>query len=204
MRAAATGLVSSGEVEVLGQLNHPNIVAIHDSGSAAGSFFFVMDYISGQPLDVWMAARERSIDDTLKLFAKICEAVNAAHVARHHSPRPETRQHPHRRRRRAARSGFRAGQGGHEAEASLVTMTGQFVGSLPWASPEQAEAAPGKIDIRTDVYSLGVILYQMLTGKFPYDVVGSMRDVLDRIMKAEPARPARSAGRSTTKLRPSS
>ena len=45
-----------------------------------------------------------------------------------------------------------------------MTMTGQVMGSLPWASPEQAEAKPGKIDMRTDVYSLGVVLYQMLTG----------------------------------------
>ncbi len=77
-----------------------------------------------------------------------------------------------------------------EGAASAMTMTGQFIGSLPWASPEQAEAAPGKIDMRTDVYSLGVVLYQMLTGKFPYEVIGNMRDVLDRIMKAEPAKPS--------------
>ena len=77
-----------------------------------------------------------------------------------------------------------------DQEASMMTMTGQFIGSLPWSSPEQAEGKPGKIDVRTDVYSLGVILYQMLTGKFPYDVIGNMRDVLDRIMKPEPARPS--------------
>ncbi len=71
-----------------------------------------------------------------------------------------------------------------------MTVTGQFVGSLPWASPEQAEGMPSKIDVRTDVYSLGVILYQMLTGRFPYEVVGNMRDVLDRIMKAEPIKPS--------------
>ncbi|HEY3246107.1 MAG TPA: protein kinase [Phycisphaerae bacterium] len=71
-----------------------------------------------------------------------------------------------------------------------MSITGQFIGSLPWASPEQAEGAPDKIDIRTDVYSLGVILYQMLTGTFPYEVIGNMRDVLDRIMRAGPARPS--------------
>jgi WD40 repeat protein len=70
-----------------------------------------------------------------------------------------------------------------------MTMSGQFVGSLPWASPEQAEGIPARIDVRTDVYALGMILYQMLTGKFPYDVIGSTRDVLDRIITADPIRP---------------
>ena len=72
----------------------------------------------------------------------------------------------------------------------VMTITGQFLGSLPWASPEQAEGRPEKIDVRTDVYSLGVILYHMLTGRFPYEVVGNMRDVLDNILKAEPAKPS--------------
>jgi len=67
-------------------------------------------------------------------------------------------------------------------------MTGQFVGSLPWASPEQAEGAPAKIDIRTDVYSLGVIFYQALAGRFPYSVIGNIRDVIDRILNTTPPR----------------
>ena len=67
---------------------------------------------------------------------------------------------------------------------------GRFVGSLPWASPEQIEARPGGIDLRTDVYSLGVILYQLLTGRLPYEAAGNARDLIDRILTAEPARPS--------------
>src|SRR6185295_15640548 len=82
------------------------------------------------------------------------------------------------------------GDGG-SSQMRMMSMTGQFIGSLPWASPEQAEGVPGKVDLRTDVYSLGVILYQMLTGgRFPYEVVGNMRDVMDNILRAEPARPS--------------
>jgi tetratricopeptide (TPR) repeat protein len=81
-----------------------------------------------------------------------------------------------------------------------MTLTGQFVGSLPWASPEQAEGSPGKIDLRTDVYSLGVILYQMLTAKFPYDVIGPMRDVLDHIMHSQPIRPRMTGGARLARL----
>jgi len=178
------------EVQVLGQLNHPSIVAIHDTGVAAGCHYFVMDYISGQPLDVHMASGERSIEQTLRLFAKISDAINAAHLRGviHRDLKPGNIRidgdgEPHILDFGLAKVAT------SEAEAAAMTMTGQFIGSLPWASPEQAEGSPAKIDVRTDVYSLGVVLYQMLTGKFPYEVIGNMRDVLDRIMKAEPLRP---------------
>lgn len=179
------------EVEILGQLNHPNIVTIHDSGEAAGHFYFVMDYISGQPLDMWLTSRPRSMEEALRLFAKICDAVNAAHLKGviHRDLKPgniriDDADEPHILDFGLAK----VTQG--TAEASLMTQTGQFMGSLPWASPEQAEARPGKIDLRTDVYSLGVILYQLLTGEFPYDVTGNLRDVLDRIVRVEPRRPS--------------
>jgi hypothetical protein len=63
------------EAQAVAALNHPNIVGIHDSGTAAGNFYFVMDYISGEPLDAWMTGGERSIEETLRLFMTICEAV---------------------------------------------------------------------------------------------------------------------------------
>jgi len=69
-----------------------------------------------------------------------------------------------------------------------MTTTGEFVGSMPWASPEQIEGSPADIDVRTDVYALGVMLYQALTGRFPYAVTGSVREVVDNILSAEPAR----------------
>jgi tetratricopeptide (TPR) repeat protein len=69
------------------------------------------------------------------------------------------------------------------------TATGQFVGSLPWAAPEQADASPAGIETRTDVYSLGVVLYQMLTGEFPYLVTGPMHEVVGRIIRDAPLAP---------------
>jgi formylglycine-generating enzyme required for sulfatase activity len=79
----------------------------------------------------------------------------------------------------------------HSAE-NPMTLSGQFLGSLPWASPEQAQGNLDKIDTRTDVYSLGVILYQLLTGgQFPYEVAGTMRDVLNNIVTADPTPPSR-------------
>jgi len=178
------------EVEVLGQLNHPNLVVIHDSGMASGCFYYVMDYVPGQSLKDWMAAGERSIEECLHLFVKICEAANAAHLRGviHRDLKPGNIQIDAEGQPHILDFGLAKVAGG--TEASLMTITGQFVGTLRWASPEQAEEVPSKIDIRTDVYSLGVILYQMLTGQFPYDVIGNTRDVLDRVINAEPARPS--------------
>jgi len=228
------------EVEILAQLNHPNIVAVIDSGSTAppvsesdltgaasattmpgaaarasspqpsaprpagvqaqapgyqGSFFCVMEYISGSPLDSWVKDKKPGIDAILSVFVQICDAVNAAHLKGiiHRDIKPANIRvdhdgKPHVLDFGLARVGIGSTTGGDAPE--LMTMTGQFIGSLPWASPEQAEGAPEKLDVRTDVYSLGVMLYQMLTDKFPYQVIGMMRDVLDNILRAEPARPS--------------
>jgi len=183
------------EVQVLGQLNHPHIVAIHDTGSAAGHLYFVMDYIPGQTLDVYMAGGDHTIDETLRLFGRICEAVNAAHLRGviHRDLKPsnirvDPEGEPHVLDFGLAKVAVPTGP--ETGPPEQMTLTGQFVGSLPWASPEQAEGQPSKIDVRTDVYSLGVILCQMLTGRFPYVVIGPMRDVLDNILTAEPARPS--------------
>ncbi|MFM9957300.1 MAG: protein kinase domain-containing protein [Phycisphaerales bacterium] len=196
------------EVEILAQMNHPNIVSIIDSGQApasavsGGAFYFVMDYISGHPLDQWMSLKDRTLEETLKLFARICDAVNSAHLKGviHRDLKPgnirvDTSDEPHVLDFGLAKIATGEvsdddGSGGI-GPMKMMTMTGQFVGSLPWASPEQAEGHPDKIDVRTDVYSLGVILYQMITGgKFPYEVIGAMRDVLDNILRATPQKPS--------------
>ena len=179
------------EVQILGQLNHPNIIAVHDTGVAAGCHYFVMDYISGRALDEHMQGGKRLIDQILRLFVKMCEAVNAAHLRGiiHRDLKPSNIRIDDEGEPHILDFGLAKVATG-DAPASLMTMTGQFIGSLRWASPEQAEGKPGMIDLRTDVYSLGVILYEMLTGRFPYEVIGNMRDVLDRIMTAEPHRPS--------------
>jgi tetratricopeptide (TPR) repeat protein/tRNA A-37 threonylcarbamoyl transferase component Bud32 len=181
------------EVEILAQLDHPLIVNVHDSGAVEGRFFYVMDYISGTTLDVWIGQHDMPIAEVLEIFTQICEAVNAAHLKGviHRDLKPANVRVDANGRPHIVDFGLaKTVTGSFSDDEKLMTMTGQFLGSLPWASPEQAQGVPGMIDVRTDVYSLGVMLYQMLTGRFPYQVIGNMRDVLDNILRSEPARPS--------------
>ncbi len=208
------------EVRLLGRLNHPNIVTVYDSGTVAGNHYFVMDYVDGVPLDAYFTRAAApggrgplSVADRLRLLARVCDAVNAAHLRGiiHRDLKPsniliteslaptlgEGRTDSHGSLRRELRGpqpkilDFGLAKTADDASSGpVMTLTGQFVGSLPWSSPEQAEGIPSRIDLRTDVYSLGVIAYQALTGLFPYDVTGSMRDVLERITRLDPVPPS--------------
>ncbi|TWT41724.1 Serine/threonine-protein kinase PknB [Phycisphaerae bacterium RAS1] len=185
------------EIQVLGQLNHPNIVGIHDSGTAAGCFYYVMDFIPGQPLDRFVQTTALPVRRTLELFGKICDAINAAHLRGviHRDIKPgniriDEAGEPHVLDFGLAK--LTEDNESVDSKTPHMTMTGQFIGSVPWASPEQAEGRQDDVDIRTDVYSLGVVLYQMLTvGTFPYDVGGNMRKVIDNILNVAPTPPSR-------------
>ncbi len=220
------------EVQTLARLNHPNIVNIHDRGSADGRHYFVMDYIDGWPLDDYLglagAAGPRAVNgslatatgaertsvtsdlsasrpgepartplslaERLSLFVTVCEAVQAAHVRGviHRDLKPSNIRVDRAGRPHLLDFGLAKAMPSDESgPASIVTETGQFVGSLPWAAPEQAAGRGDAVDMRTDVYALGVILYEMLTGRFPYGVFGPHGDVLERIRNAEPVRPSR-------------
>lgn len=179
------------EVRVLARLRHANIVRIFDSSSVGGRFFYVMDYISGRPLDAYV--RENliglaSIRALVQLFVKICDAVNAAHLRGiiHRDLKPGNIRVDDDGEPFVLDFGLSKLVGN---ENSDVTLSGQFVGSIPWASPEQAAGRTDDIDVRTDVYSLGVLLYQLLTCEFPYSMEGGPHQVLATITTAEPVTP---------------
>lgn len=182
------------EVETLSRLNHPNIVAVHDAGVVSGVHYFVMNYVDGDALDDAVAAMrtrgEASIAAIVDLFVKVCDAVHAAHLRGiiHRDLKPSNIRVDRAGEPHVLDFGL-AKSTGVEMDTAM-TRTGQFVGSLPWASPEQIEGIPGKVDLRTDVYSLGAILYQLLTGSPPIDIGSNLRDALDRIMFREPQRPS--------------
>lgn len=183
------------EVQVLGQLKHPNIVTVHDSGSAAGSMYLVMDYISGKTLDDYLDNSKLTMRRKLELFVQICDAVSAAHLRGviHRDLKPSNVRVDSDDRPYVLDFGLAklaTGEITDESRPQVMTETGQFLGSLSWAAPEQAEGTPDKIDMRTDVYALGVIIYHMLAGRFPYEVTGSMHDVLGNILHADPRKPS--------------
>jgi len=183
------------EVRILGRLRHPNIVTIHDSGTAGGNCYFVMDYISGQPLDQFTVTQGMSVRASLELFAKICDAVDAAHLhgVIHRDLKPGNIRIDDRGEPLILDFGLAKITNEDIPDAAAwhsMTAAGQFVGSLPWSSPEQAEGPAAVIDLRTDVYSLGVILFHMLTGCFPYDVTGNIRDVLRNIAEKPAVAPS--------------
>ncbi len=181
------------EVRILGQLRHPNIVTVHDRGTAGGQQYFVMDYVDGHSLDVWLQGRRWSARQVVELFVLICGAVQSAHVRgiQHRDLKPgnirvSAEGDPHVLDFGLARD--------VAPTADTVTEAGQFVGSLPWASPEQVLGDRDRCDLRTDVYSLGIMLYQALCGTFPYEVVGNVADVVERIRHTVPVRPRRLRG----------
>ncbi|GMU83541.1 MAG: hypothetical protein AMXMBFR47_34110 [Planctomycetota bacterium] len=178
------------EVELLVRLQHPNIVAVHDTGRVGNSHFIVMDLIVGETLDRFSEGRRggqwtrERLRETLGLFAVICDAVHAAHLRGiiHRDLKPgnilvDSSGAPHILDFGLAKDIADAG--------SDVTDDGQFVGSIPWASPEQVRGS-GEMDIRSDVYSLGVVAYQLLTGSFPYQVAGPIQEIINTISGQPP------------------
>jgi len=181
------------EVELIARLDHPSIVKIRDSGIIRGQYYFVMEYIPGEPLDRYVNLQNLSFRKRVILFNKICTAVTYAHQQgimhrdlKYGNIIIDERGEPHILDFGLAKVIDLSEQAGKDA---MVTMTGQWAGSLSNMSPEQAAGKPDLIDVRTDVYSLGIILYHMLTGTYPYDITGSTLEVLQTIQTAEPIRP---------------
>ena len=199
------------EIDLIASLKHPNIVRIYDSGvTEDDQLFFVMEFIEGESLDAYLdfAHMPPSLPDVLTesaadtktvidVFLRIATAVSHAHqrgvIHRDLKPsniRIDSSGEPHVLDFGLAKIADELTDSESTVWRTETSQVGSFFGSLPWASPEQAEGEHRTIDVRSDVYSIGVMLYQALAGSFPYDMTGSMREILTRISNDEPRRDA--------------
>lgn len=155
------------EARALGRLNHPNIVAIHDSGHANGLYYFVMEYVDGTNLRHLLKDKALTPKDALAIVPQVCEALQFAHDAgiMHRDIKPENILIDRRGRVKIADFGLAKILGQEHLDDNL-TATRQVMGTVKYMAPEQMEGAR-HIDHRADIYSLGVVFYELLTGELP-------------------------------------
>ena len=155
------------EARALARLNHPNIVGIYDFGQADGLYYFVMEYVEGASLRQLVAKRELTPRQALALVPQICEALQFAHDEEivHRDIKPENILIDKRGRVKVADFGL-AKLLGCSADEATLTRVEQVMGTPLYMAPEQMQSSHA-VDHRADIYSLGVVFYEMLTGELP-------------------------------------
>lgn len=199
----------SREARALAKLNHPNIVAIYDFGKAGDFYFFVMEYVDGMNLRQLVQAQKRiQPEEALTLIPKICEALHYAHEEGvvHRDIKPGNILISKKGRVKIADFGL-AKIAGRESKDSRLTGTQDVMGTLHYMAPEQLEN-PLAVDHRADIYSVGVVFYEMLTGELPIGRFSSpsqkvqvdvrLDEVVLRALEKEPTRRYQNAGEVKT------
>ncbi len=180
------------EAEVLGQLQHPGIAQIYEAGASdTVQPFFAMELVKGQPLLDYARAKALGTRARLDLLARICDAVDHAHQKGiiHRDLKPGNVLVDAIGQPKVLDFGIARLTEADLQTATLQTSTGQIVGTVPYMSPEQASGDPAALDRRTDVYSLGVILHELLTGRLPHRLEGKpLPEALRIIREEEPSR----------------
>jgi serine/threonine protein kinase len=163
------------ERQSLALMNHPAIAKIFDAGAtAAGQPYLVMEYVDGLPINEYCDRHRLSLLERLRLFQLVCEGVQHAHQKAiiHRDLKPSNilvMEVDGKPLPRIIDFGLAKGMSMGEAENTRFTRVGAPVGTLGYMSPEQADLDGADVDTRSDVYSLGVILYELLTGALPFD-----------------------------------
>ena len=181
------------EAEALGRLQHPGIAQIYEAGTADSGLgpqpYFAMEFIQGHPLLDYARERRLNTRQRLALISQVCDAVEHAHQRGiiHRDLKPGNILVDQHGQPKILDFGV-ARITDSDAYATRQTDLGQLIGTLAYMSPEQVLADPLALDIRSDVYALGVILYELLAGKLPYTTHGkAMHEVVQAIREEDPA-----------------
>ncbi|MFO1459114.1 MAG: protein kinase [Verrucomicrobiota bacterium] len=188
------------ERQALAMMEHPNIARVLDAGAtASGRPYFVMELVKGIPITRHCDEHELSIRDRLQLYIQVCHAIQHAHQKGiiHRDIKPSNvlvTLHDGVAVPKVIDFGIAKATEGRLTDQTLFTAYEQFIGTPAYMSPEQAAVSGLDIDTRSDIYSLGVLLYELLTGRTPFDareLAKSGLDVLRRtIREVEPQRPS--------------
>lgn len=180
------------ESQALGRLQHPGIAQIHEANTADTGYgpqpYFAMELIRGVSLDKYAETHPLSTRQKLALMAKICAAVQHAHDRGliHRDLKPGNMLIDENGQPKILDFGV-ARVTESEGQPRLQTEVGQIVGTLAYMSPEQVVGDPRDVDTRSDVYSLGVILYELLSGRLPYNVHGrQIHEAVHTIREEDP------------------
>jgi lipopolysaccharide biosynthesis regulator YciM/predicted Ser/Thr protein kinase len=179
------------EAQALGRLHHPGIAQIYEAGSADAGFgiqpFFAMELIHGKPLVEYANEQKLTTRQRLELMIQVCDAVQHAHQRGiiHRDLKPGNILVDESGQPRVLDFGL-ARATDSDAQATRQTDIGQLLGTLAYVSPEQVLADPLALDTRTDVYALGVILYELLAGKMPYMLSKMLHEAVRTIQESDP------------------